>query len=232
MPHAPRPRSLYGPVAALLFVLANPAHTADTASAVARALPPFPQVLVDTTHGEFVLELDTGRAPVTVANFLKLVESDYYDKTIFHRVIAGFVAQGGGHTPDLKAKPDTATIVNESGNGLSNRRGSIAMARLGDPHSASSQFFVNLADNVRLDPSEARWGYAVFGQVVEGMDVLDGIAGLPTGPAGPFASDVPVVRVIVHDMRVLSNEEIEARAQRELEAAREALEALDAQEQE
>ena len=162
-----------------------------------------------------------------MANFLALVADGYYEKTIFHRVIPGFVAQGGGHTPDLKAKPDTPNIINESGNGLSNRRGSIAMARLGDPHSANHQFYINLADNVRLDPSEQRWGYTVFGQVVDGMDVIDGIASLPTGPAGPFQSDVPVVRVIVHSMHLLSNEEVEERARIELEAAQKALEELD-----
>ncbi|MFK8053109.1 MAG: peptidylprolyl isomerase [Woeseiaceae bacterium] len=187
----------------------------------------FPQILVKTTQGDFVIELEPSRAPITVGNFLSLVEKDYYDGTLFHRVIAGFVAQGGGHGSDYSARPDTPTIINESGNGLSNTRGTIAMAREAKPHTANSQFFINLADNVRLDPQKDRWGYTVFGRVVSGMETLDTIAELPTGPAGPFESDVPAMKVVVRDMLVLSAEEIEARLEAEMDAARKALEALD-----
>lgn len=186
----------------------------------------YPQVLAETSHGEFVVELEADRAPITATNFVRLVQEKHYDGTIFHRVIAGFVVQGGGHKVDYSATTGTPTIVNESGNGLSNQRGTIAMAREAAPHTANSQFFINLADNSRLDPRDDRWGYTVFGRVVAGMDTIDRIAGLPTGPGGPFASDVPAMPVIVSSMRVLSDAEIEARAQAELEAAQKLLEEM------
>lgn len=203
--------------------------TAAAATAMAHDLPErlsgFPQVLVETTHGEFVIELEGSRAPITAANFARLVREGYYDGTIFHRVVAGFVVQGGGFRTDYSETPEIPEIVNESGNGLSNERGTVAMARTEDPHSAGSQFYINVKDNAALDPRSDRWGYTVFGRVVSGMDKVDAINTIPTGPGGPFASEVPAVPVIVRSMRVLSDEEIGARAAAELEAARKALEA-------
>ncbi len=164
-------------------------------------VPAHPHIEMQTSLGTIKLELDGKQAPITVAHFLELVDSGFYDGTIFHRVIPGFMAQGGGFTPGLKLKETDKTIPNESGNGLSNRRGTIAMARTGDPHSANTQFFINVADNDRLDPTKdsfrGRWGYAVFGTVIEGMEVVDEIVSSRTGPGGRFAKDVPVVPVII-----------------------------------
>ena len=161
------------------------------------SVPAHPHVRIETTQGTFVLELEGKRAPLTVRNFLSLVDSGHYDGTIFQRVIPDFMIQGGGYTPDLKARKSANRIPNESGNGLSNTYGTIAMARTSDPHSASAQFFVNIADNTRLDPSPGSWGYAVFGYVIEGMEVVDKIAASQTGPAGKFRKDVPIVPVVI-----------------------------------
>lgn len=167
-------------------------------------VPPHPYIQIETTEGNIILELDGKQAPLTVGHILKLVDSGYYDGIIFHRVIPGFMAQTGAHTPDLKLKESDETIPNESGNGLSNVRGTVAMARTSDPHSANSQFFINVGDNQRLDPNKAgvrgTWGYTVFGQVIQGMDVVDGIASVKTGPQGPFRSDVPVVPIVIKKM--------------------------------
>jgi cyclophilin family peptidyl-prolyl cis-trans isomerase len=160
-------------------------------------VPAHPYVKFETTEGNIIVELDGRRAPVTVANFLALVESGYYDGTIFHRVIQNFMIQGGGHTPNLELKEPGGFIVNESGNGLTNMRGTIAMARTENPHSAKAQFFINVKDNTALDPQRDRWGYAVFGYVVEGMDVVDKIVNVRTGPQGPFAQDVPLVPIVI-----------------------------------
>ena len=156
-----------------------------------------PHIRVETTQGTFVLELEGRRAPLTVRNFLSLVDSGHYDGTIFHRVMPGFMIQGGRYTPDLNARESSYIIPNESGNGLSNTYGTIAMARTSNPHSASDQFFVNVADNTQLDPSPGAWGYAVFGYVIEGMEVVDKIAITRTGPAGRFKKDVPIVPVVI-----------------------------------
>ena len=169
-------------------------------SVAADKVPLHPHIEVLTTEGTFILELDGKFAPLTVANFLTLVDSGFYDGTIFHRVIPGFMAQAGGHTPNLDPKESDNSIANESGNGLSNIRGTVAMARTGDPHSANAQFFVNVVDNSRLDPGSGRWGYAVFGSVIEGMDVVDTIVNAKTGPAGKFKSDVPVVPIVIKRM--------------------------------
>lgn len=166
-------------------------------------MPPFPQVGVETNAGRFVLELDSARAPITVRNFLQYVRDGFYDGTIFHRVVAGFVAQGGGFTAELEEKPARDTIVNEAGNGLSNLHGTVAMARANDPHSANAQFFINLDNNTRLDPTPARWGYAVFGRVTEGMDVVETIGSVATGAGGPFSSEVPQTTILIEEMRVL-----------------------------
>ncbi len=160
-------------------------------------LPSYPRVKLATTEGDIVLELDARRAPITVRHFIGLVDKGYYDGTIFHRVIPGFVAQAGGYDRNLKSVEDDGAIVNEAGNGLRNLRGTVAMARLQEPHTANAQFFINLADNRSLDPQGNRWGYAVFGYVVEGLEVVEQIATLPTGPGGEFAQDVPVVRVVI-----------------------------------
>ena len=164
-------------------------------------VPAHPHIEMVTSLGTIRLELDGKQAPLTVAHFLKLVDSGFYDGTVFHRVIPGFMVQGGGYTPGLKLKEEGETIPNESGNGMTNARGTIAMARTGDPHSANSQFFINVADNSNLDPGKStyngRWGYAVFGFVIEGIEVVDAIAGTKTGPGGQFRKDVPVVPVII-----------------------------------
>ena len=165
-------------------------------------VPAHPYVEIVTTEGTIILELDGKQAPITVGHILKLVDSGFYDGTIFHRVIPGFMAQAGGHTPDYKLKESEDKIPNESGNGMSNVRGTVAMARTGDPHSANSQFFINVGNNERLDPNKKgeSWGYTVFGFVIEGMDVVDKIATTKTGPAGPFRSDVPVVPIVIKKM--------------------------------
>lgn len=163
-----------------------------------------PQVRMETTEGTVVLELDTRRAPLSVANFLRLVESGFYDGTIFHRVVRNFVVQGGGHDAKFTAREDDKAVPNESGNGLSNLRGTIAMARTSDPHTANGQFFINLNDNLQLDPQPERWGYAVFGKVIEGMEAVDTMGTLPTGPGGPFPKDVPTLPIVVKTMTVVS----------------------------
>jgi len=174
-------------------------------------VPAHPHIEVVTTEGSFKLELDGKAAPLTVTNFLRLVDSGYYEGTVFHRVLPGFMVQGGGYTPGFKLKDVEGTVPNESGNGLSNLRGTIAMARLSDPHSANSQFFLNVANNVgqdaaspNLDPVKhamrGRWGYAVFGFVFEGMDVVDAIANVKTAPNGPGGAPAPIVPVVIKKM--------------------------------
>ena len=156
-------------------------------------------VILHTNHGDITLELDAENAPKTVANFLQYVRVGHYDNTIFHRVIDGFMIQGGGMEPGMKQKPTRATIANEAGNGLKNRKYTVAMARTSEPHSASSQFFINVADNDFLDykgPSPQGWGYCVFGKVVAGQDVVDRIKGVPTGNSG-FHQNVPNEDVVI-----------------------------------
>jgi peptidyl-prolyl cis-trans isomerase A (cyclophilin A) len=157
-----------------------------------------PRVQLETSKGTIVIELEPSAAQATVANFLEYVRAGYYDGTIFHRVIPGFMIQGGGLTADMQQKPTRAPIVNESANGLANRRGTIAMARTAAPNSATSQFFINLVDNAFLDRTEARdgVGYCVFGRVVEGMDVVDAIASVPTATKGMY-QNVPQVPVTI-----------------------------------
>jgi cyclophilin family peptidyl-prolyl cis-trans isomerase len=162
-----------------------------------------PHVRVTTNAGSFVIELDDLRAPLTVANFLKYVDEGFYAGTVFHRVIPGFIAQGGGYTADYELKPTTGTVPNEAGNGLSNLRGTVGMARSGEPHSGTAQFYINLNDNLELDPRPTRWGYAVFGKITEGMDVVDDIGHRPTGAAGPFDRDVPVNPVVIQKVERL-----------------------------
>ena len=170
-----------------------------SANAAGESAPLFPQVAFETTVGTFVVQLDGRRAPLTTKHFLKYVQSGHYNGTIFHRVITGFMAQAGGFDTDLTEKPTRDSVPNESGNGLSNVRGTLAMARTGDPHSGTAQFFVNLVDNQRLDPSPGRWGYAVFGEVMDeaGMAVIDKIAAIETGAKGRFRSDVPKTDIVI-----------------------------------
>lgn len=156
-----------------------------------------PQVQVVTTLGSFTIELNEERAPLTVASFLKYVDDGQYTNTLFHRSVASFVIQGGGFDTDYKAKPAARKTVNESGNGLSNARGTVGLARTSDPHGGDCQFYVNLADNNSLDPSPARWGYAVFGKVVQGMDVVDRIGGVSTGARGEFKEDSPLEKIVI-----------------------------------
>ena len=165
-----------------------------------------PRVQLKTNLGELVIELNSEKAPLTVENFLRYVEDGFYSDTLFHRVIPGFMVQGGGFSVDFEQKPGQTPINNEAGNGLKNVRGSIAMARTNDPHSASSQFFINLTDNSFLNhsaPTSQGWGYAVFGQVVEGIEVIDIIAKQKTASRMGHG-DVPVEDVIIESMQVLA----------------------------
>ena len=165
-------------------------------------------VEMHTSKGLITLELDAEKAPVTVANFIEYVNSGHFDSTIFHRVIPGFVIQGGGLESGMKEKPTQAPIENEADNGLKNVTGSICMARTNDPHSATSQFFINLKDNQFLDHTEKSpqgWGYAVFGQVTGGMDVVEAIAAVQTGNAG-FHQDVPVEDIVVERVTITDQE--------------------------
>lgn len=165
-----------------------------------------PMIEFETNEGVIVIELYPDKAPKTVNNFLDYVNSGYYNGTIFHRVIAGFMVQGGGFTRSYEQKKSNDPIDNEADNGLRNEPGTVAMARTGDPHSATAQFFINVADNAFLNfrsPSPRGYGYAVFGKVTKGMDLVHQIATSPTGHGGPFPKDVPVNMVIIEKSRVL-----------------------------
>jgi peptidyl-prolyl cis-trans isomerase B (cyclophilin B) len=156
-------------------------------------------VILHTNHGDITLELDAENAPATVANFLQYVRDGHYDNTVFHRVIDGFMIQGGGMEPGMRQKAVRAPIANEAGNGLKNRKYTVAMARTNEPHSATAQFFINVADNAFLDhkgPSPQGWGYCVFGRVVAGEDVVDRIKSVATGNSGPH-QNVPTDDVVI-----------------------------------
>lgn len=181
----------------VLLAAVGAAGVAGAADAAAAAHAVRPRVEVETSLGNFTIELFSDRAPLTVANFLKYVDRGQYTDTLFHRVIANFVIQGGGYDTHYRLKPAPFKTVNESGNGLTNQRGTVGLARGTAPHSGDCQFYVNLYDNSELDPSAARWGYAVFGRIVSGMDVVDAIGNLPTGSMGPFKQDAPVKPVII-----------------------------------
>jgi cyclophilin family peptidyl-prolyl cis-trans isomerase len=157
-----------------------------------------PQVRLKTSMGTIVLELDAQRAPLTVRNFLQYVRDKHYDNTIFHRVIQGFVIQGGGYSDKNIEKPTRNPVPNESGNGLSNRRGTIGLARTGDPHSGTAQFYINLGENVALDPQPSRWGYTVFGRVIDGIEVAQKISEVATG-----AADAPVKQVLIEKAEIV-----------------------------
>ena len=189
----------------LLCVLLVPqlAGAQEAATAAAGAGSGSPRVRVVTNAGNFVIELDKGRAPQTVEAFLKYVNQGFYSGVIFHRVVAGFIAQAGGYTADMAQKPVTSQVFNESGNGLSNLRGTVGFARSNEPHSGTSQFYINLADNIDLNPRPTRWGYAVFGKVVEGMEVVDDIGHRPTAGGGPFDRNVPVQPIVIERIEPL-----------------------------
>lgn len=168
-------------------------------ASAAEPAPKRPQVTLETSKGKIVLELFPDKAPLTVENFISYVKSGFYDGTIFHRVIKGFMIQGGGLTPAMEGKPTTPPVQNEADNGLKNERSTIAMARTNDPHSATAQFFINLVNNEFLNhkgKNPQGWGYAVFGKVTEGMDVVDSIAKVQTGTKGQFG-DVPAEPVMI-----------------------------------
>ncbi|HEX7117086.1 MAG TPA: peptidylprolyl isomerase [Steroidobacter sp.] len=177
-----------------LLVLGFSAH-ADEAAA--------PRVRVQTNLGSFVIELNPERAPLTVENFLRYVREGHYNGTVFHRVIANFIAQGGGYDEKYVEKPTHEGIPNESGNGLSNLRGTVGLARTARPHSGNAQFYINLADNAALDPQPSRWGYAVFGKIVEGMNVVDDIGVVATGEVGPFERDAPLTPIVIQKIEEL-----------------------------
>ncbi len=191
-------KKFFAPLTAMLLMLNI--HAVSAAN---------PKVQMETSKGSVVIELYPDQAPVTVQNFLQYVNDGAYDGTVFHRVIKGFMNQGGGFTADMKKRPTNhPPIKNEADNGLKNQRGTIAMARTNDPNSATNQFFINTVDNSFLDfksKSPQGWGYAVFGKVVQGMDVMDTIASVKTGPRGPFRSDVPLEDIEIVSVKVLEN---------------------------
>ncbi len=161
-----------------------------------------PQVILQTTYGNITFELDAEKAPISTENFLSYVDQGFYNETIFHRVIDGFMVQGGGFTVNMEQKENGKSIKNEATNGLKNDKGTIAMARTNDPHSATAQFFINVTDNDFLNhtaPSGQGWGYAVFGKVVDGMNVVDKIKACKTGSAGHH-KDVPVDAIIINSV--------------------------------
>lgn len=182
---------------ALLFcLLAWPAAAQDTSAGPLL-------VRFETSMGAFTVQLDAARAPFSAANIARHAAAGHYDGTIFHRVVPGFVIQGGGYTEDGTEKPVRDTVPNESGNGLANRRGTVALARGPEPHSAAAEFYVNLGDNINLDPRPDRWGYAVVGTVVQGMEVIDRIAAVRTGARGPFPQETPLQPVVITRAGVL-----------------------------
>lgn len=156
-----------------------------------------PQLQVFTSMGNFTIELNAERAPLTVANVLAYVDAGHYTNTLIHRAVANFVIQGGGFNTDYTPKPASLKVVNESGNGLSNVRGTVGLARTSDPHGGNSQFYVNLNDNAALDPNATRWGYAVFGRVIDGMDVVDRIGNVATGAHGAIKEESPLKPVVI-----------------------------------
>ncbi len=199
---------------AALLAACQAGESGDGASAGAEALDPTPTVVLETTAGQIVMELDRQKAPLSVANFVAHVEIGFYDGIIFHRVRPGFMIQAGGLTPELARRRTSApSVPNEATNGLTNARGTVAMARLPDPHSATTQFFINLIDNgYRLDYGESAdgWGYSVFGTVVSGMDVVDAIAAVPTRRRGNHEA-VPLEPIVI--TRAYIQEEAAAGAQ-------------------
>lgn len=194
------------PTALLAQTKATPASDKDVPAAAAVA----PQVVLHTSQGDITLELYPDKSPKSVANFLQYVRDGFYSGTVMHRSIPGYLVQGGLYTRELQPKRTRPAVASEADNGLSNLRGTIAVARGADPNSGTSQFFFNLVDNRRLDfvgsQSGLTWGYAVFGKVIKGMDVVDKIAALPTRALGPFAGDVPNPLVVIDSANVIGEE--------------------------
>ncbi len=191
--------------AALAFGPAGASQAASTTSTEGQSMSTTPRVKLQTSMGDMVIQLDAEKAPKTVDNFLTYVKEGFYDGTIFHRVIGNFMIQGGGFEPSMKQKATHETVENEANNGLKNDRYTLAMARTSDPHSATAQFFINVADNDFLNftaPTPNGWGYAVFGKVVEGTEVVDQIKGVKTGTKG-FHQDVPTDDVIIEKATVV-----------------------------
>ena len=192
----------------LLAALPAPALRAQDARPATAAANP--EVVLHTSQGDITLELYPDKAPKSVANFLQYVRDGFYDGTLLHRAIPGYLVQGGLYTRDLQAKRTRSAIPSEADNGLSNLRGTVAVARAADPNSGTAQFFFNLVDNRRLDfvgnQSGLTWGYTVFGKVTKGMDVVDKIAALPTRALGPFAGDVPNPLVLIESAHVIGEE--------------------------
>ncbi|WP_199101087.1 peptidylprolyl isomerase [Dyella sp. ASV21] len=186
-------------------LLAQAAKPATPAAAVAH-----PEVVLHTSQGDITIELFPDKSPRSVANFLQYVRDGFYSGTVFHRAIQGYLVQGGLYTRDLQAKRTRSAIPSEADNGVPNLRGTVAVARGADPNSGTSQFFFNLVDNRRLDfvgnQSGLTWGYAVFGKVVKGMDVVDKLAALPTRGLGPFAGDVPNPLIVIDSANVVGEE--------------------------
>ncbi|MES1940622.1 cyclophilin type peptidyl-prolyl cis-trans isomerase [Salinisphaera sp. T5B8] len=189
----------------LVTVFVSLALCAPLAFAAGDASKDDSMVVMHTNLGDITIQVFEDQAPKSAANFLQYVRDGFYDGTIFHRVIPGFVIQGGGFTEDYRQKKTRDPIVNEADNGLKNDRGTLSMARTSDPNSATSQFFVNLTDNAPLNPSRGNAGYAVFGKVTDGMDVVDKIAATPTGSAGPFRQDAPQDQVVIETAEVVED---------------------------
>jgi len=188
--------------AALALTLGGAVGSAARAADKAAANP---QVRVSTSMGDFVVELYPDRAPLTVAEFLKYVKEGQYTQTLMHRIIPGFLIQGGGFSAtDESLKPTHGLVPNESGNGLQNKVGFVGLARTEAPHSGNCQFYINLADNSELDPLPVRWGYTVFGRVIEGMDVLERMSTVATGAEGRFKSDAPLTRVVIQKVELVA----------------------------
>ncbi|MEI8297613.1 MAG: peptidylprolyl isomerase [Pseudomonadota bacterium] len=194
--HAPARRlrlALLGALVALLG-LAPLAHADDSSPS---------QVRIETNLGSFTIELALARAPLTCAAFINNVRAGYYTGTVFHRVISNFVVQAGGYDDKFQSKTPSATVSNESGNGLSNKRGTVGLARGDSPHSGNAQFYVNLTDNDDLDPTPLRWGYTVFGKIIEGMDVVEKIGHSPTGSMGPWTRDAPLDMIVIQKAEIV-----------------------------
>jgi peptidyl-prolyl cis-trans isomerase A (cyclophilin A) len=198
------------PLLTALFLLATPlavAQTAKPAATTAVSAADNPTVVVHTSQGDITMQLFVDKSPKSVANFLRYVHEGFYAGTVFHRVIPGYLIQGGLYTKELQPRRTHSPVQSEADNGLSNLRGTVAVARGADPNSGTSQFFINLVDDRRLDyvgnQSGLTWGYTVFAKVVKGMDVVDKIASLPTRGQGPFAADVPETPVIIESVNVV-----------------------------
>lgn len=196
-----------GTLFAGMALISHASNDTTAESDVTAAAPATDLVVIDTSKGDIQIELNSRLAPVSVSNFLSYVDDGFYDGTIFHRVIDGFMIQGGGFTENYDRKSVKDPIKNEANNGLANQRYTLAMARTNAPHSATAQFFINTVDNPYLDHKDTSargWGYAVFGQVVDGTDIVDAISAVATGPGGPFSRDAPIEPIIINSIKRMS----------------------------